>query len=61
MNSLIKVRMFSESMISFRKFCLVSNSLPTELHLKFVDIAAKAGNLIKIVLIKIIVNSFKNT
>ena len=51
MNSLIKVRMFSESMISFRKFCLVSNSLPTELHLKFVDIAAKAGNLIKIVLI----------
>jgi len=38
-----KARMFNESLISFRKFCLVSKALPPELHLKFCDISAKAG------------------
>ena len=35
--------MFNESMINFRKFCLISKALPPELHLKFFDIHAKAG------------------
>ena len=35
--------MFNESMLSFRKFCLVSKTLPPELHLKLCDIKANAG------------------
>jgi hypothetical protein len=35
--------MFYDSMINFRKFCLISKALPPELHLKFFDIQSKAG------------------
>ena len=35
--------MFLDSMINFRKFCLISKALPVELHLKFFDIQSKAS------------------
>jgi hypothetical protein len=40
--------MFNESMLSFRKFCLVSKTLPPELHLKLCDIKANAGKYLQI-------------
>lgn len=37
-------KMFHETMISFRRFCLQSSSLPVDLHIKFSDIANDAAN-----------------
>jgi ATP-dependent RNA helicase SUPV3L1/SUV3 len=37
--------MFSDSILSFRKFCLKSQSLPPELHIKLSDIIRKAANM----------------
>ena len=37
-------RMFNDSLLSFRRFCLQSKTLPADLHIKMCDIAKNAGN-----------------
>jgi hypothetical protein len=38
--------MFTEAVTSFRQYCLQSNSLPTDLHIKLSDIIKKAGKFV---------------
>ena len=35
--------MFGDSLLSFRKFCMLSKTLPVDLHIKLYDISKNAG------------------
>jgi hypothetical protein len=38
-------RMFNDTILSFRQYCLNSTLLPADLHIKLSDITSKAGTL----------------